>query len=96
MATSYAVYVDTVEEKSVEAIRLKPSFRPIFEVATTRGGSGVVLTNETARTPTGPGGLNRRVLPVIALCVPNGALAVRWPKPSAHCFPHHIHALFPD
>jgi len=35
MAMLDAVYVDTVEEKSVVAIRPKPAFRPIFEVATT-------------------------------------------------------------
>ena len=56
MATLDAVYVDTVEEKSVVAIRLKPYFRPIFEVATTRGGSGVVLINETPPDPESPGG----------------------------------------
>ena len=41
-----AVYVDTVEEKSVVAIRPKPAFVPLFEVATTREGSGVVLISE--------------------------------------------------
>ena len=41
-----AVYVDTVEEKSIVAIRPKPAFRPLFEVATTREGSDVVLINE--------------------------------------------------
>ena len=56
MATLDAVYVDTVEDKSVVAIRLKPYFRPIFEVATTRGGSGVVLINETPPDPESPGG----------------------------------------
>ena len=40
MAMLDAVYVDTVEEKSVVAIR------PIFEVATTRAGSGIALINE--------------------------------------------------
>ena len=49
-----ADYVDTVEEKSVLAIRPKPAFRPIFEVATTRGGSGIILTNETPPDPEGP------------------------------------------
>ena len=49
-----ADYVDTVEEKSVLAIRPKPAFRPIFEVATTRGGSGIVLINETPPDPEGP------------------------------------------
>ena len=38
-----AVYVDTVEEKSIVAIRPKPAFLPLFEVATTRQGSDVVL-----------------------------------------------------
>lgn len=45
-----AVYVDTVEEKSVVAIRPKPAFRPIFEVATTREGSEIVLINQTPQT----------------------------------------------
>ena len=35
-----------VEEKSVVAIRPKPAFRPLFEVATTREGSDEVLINE--------------------------------------------------
>ena len=34
MAMLDAVYVDTVEEKSVVAVRPKPAFRPIFAVAT--------------------------------------------------------------
>ncbi len=41
-----AIYVDTVEEKSIVAIRPKPAFQPIFEIATTREGSDVVLINE--------------------------------------------------
>ena len=41
-----AVYVDTVEEKSIVAIRPKPAFQPIFEIATTREGSHVVLIKE--------------------------------------------------
>jgi hypothetical protein len=49
-----AIYVDTVEEKSVVAIRPKPAFRPIFEVATTRAGSGIVLINGTPPDPEGP------------------------------------------
>ena len=51
MAMLDAVYVDTVEEKSVVAIRTKPAFRSIFELATTRAGSGIVLIN---KTPPGP------------------------------------------
>ena len=50
MAMLDAVYVDTVEEKSVVAIRPKPAFRPIFEVATTRAGSGIVLINQMPQT----------------------------------------------
>ena len=40
------VYLDTVEEKSVVAIRPKPAFQPLFEIATTWPGSGVYLINE--------------------------------------------------
>ena len=47
MAMLDAVCVDTVEERAVMAIRPKPAFRPIFEVATTRAGSGILLVNET-------------------------------------------------
>ena len=54
MAMLDAVYVDTVEEKSVVAIRPKPAFRPLLEIATTRGGSGIVLINETPPDPEGP------------------------------------------
>ena len=54
MAMLDAVYVDTVEEKSVVAIRTKPAFRPIFELATTRAGSGIVLINKTPPDPEGP------------------------------------------
>ena len=50
MAMLDAVYVDTVEEKSVVAIRSKPAFRPIFAVATTREGSGIALINQTPQT----------------------------------------------
>ena len=42
-----AVYVDTVDEKAIVAIHPKPAFRPLFEIATTRAGSGVVLINQT-------------------------------------------------
>ena len=40
------VYVDTVEEKAIVAMRPKQAFRPLFEVVTTREGSDVVLINE--------------------------------------------------
>ena len=41
-----AVYVDTVEERRIVAIRPRPAFRPLFEIATTRAGSGIVLVSE--------------------------------------------------
>ena len=41
-----AVYVDTVEEKAIVAIRPKPAFMPLFEIANTREGSDVFLINE--------------------------------------------------
>ena len=40
------VYVDTVEEKSIVAVRPKPAFLPLFQIAMTRKGSEVVLVNE--------------------------------------------------
>ena len=46
-----AVYVDTIEEKAIVAIRPKPAFMPLFEVATTREGSGVVLISEKDMPP---------------------------------------------
>ena len=45
-----AVYVDTVEEKCIVAIRPKPAFQPLFEIATTREGSDVVLINDPPQT----------------------------------------------
>ena len=54
MAMLDAVYVDTVEEKSVVAIRPKPAFRPIFEVATSRAGSAIALINQTPQTQDDP------------------------------------------
>ena len=41
-----AVYIDTKETRSVVAIKPKPPFRPVLQVAATREGSGVVLINE--------------------------------------------------
>ena len=54
MAMLDAVYVDTVEEKAIVAIRPKPAFRPLFEIATTREGSDVVLINEAPPEPESP------------------------------------------
>jgi len=42
-----AVYVDTVDEKRIVAIRPKPAFRPLLEIATTREGSDIVLVHDT-------------------------------------------------
>jgi len=50
-----AVYVDIVEEKSVVAIRLKPAFWPLLEIAATDDGSGVVLINEPPPDRESPG-----------------------------------------
>ena len=41
-----AVYVDAKEEKSIVAVKPKPPFRPIFEVATTKQDSDVILLKE--------------------------------------------------
>ena len=51
-----AVYVDTVEEKAAVALTPKPAFMPLFEVATTRQGSGVVLVHERKLPPSGHAG----------------------------------------
>ncbi len=54
-----AVYVECKEEKRIVAIKPKPAFRPLFEIANTRSGSGVVLIKEEtpARGNTGAPGL---------------------------------------
>ena len=41
-----AVYVDAKEDKCIVAVKPKPPFRPIFQVASTREGSGVCIINE--------------------------------------------------
>ena len=41
-----AVYVDHDDAKAVVAIQPKPAFRAIFQVATTREGTGVILIKE--------------------------------------------------
>ena len=50
-----AIYVDTVDEKSVVAIRPKPAFMPLFEIATTREGGDVVLITEKDLPPADEG-----------------------------------------
>ena len=46
-----AVYMDTVEEKSMIAIRSKPAFMLMFELAQTRQGSNMVSVLEKALPP---------------------------------------------
>ncbi|MGA2527467.1 MAG: hypothetical protein ABSF79_12765, partial [Smithellaceae bacterium] len=41
-----AVYVDARQTKSIVAIRPKPPFKPIFQVAVTRKGSDIRIINE--------------------------------------------------
>ncbi len=41
-----AVYVDAKEEKRIVAVKPKPPFMPVFQVATTKEGSGIVLLKE--------------------------------------------------
>ena len=46
-----AVYVDHEEAKAVVAIQPKPAFRAVFQVATTKEGSGVILIKEPPYQP---------------------------------------------
>jgi site-specific DNA recombinase len=41
-----AVYFDTKKNKSIVAIRPKPPFKPVFQVAASREGSGIRIINE--------------------------------------------------
>ena len=41
-----AVYVDAKKLKSIVAIKPKPPFRPIFQVAATSAGSNIYIINE--------------------------------------------------
>jgi hypothetical protein len=41
-----AVYVDAKKSKSIVAIRPKPPFKPIFQVAVTKEGSDIRIINE--------------------------------------------------
>jgi DNA invertase Pin-like site-specific DNA recombinase len=42
------VYVDSKEERRIVALKPKPAFQALFQIATTKEGSGVVLYNEKA------------------------------------------------
>jgi hypothetical protein len=44
------VYVDAKEERRIVAIKPKAPFRPIFQVATMKDGSGIVLVHEATET----------------------------------------------
>jgi len=46
LAMMEAVYVDQKDAKAVVAIQPKPAFRAVFQVATTRADSGVMLIKE--------------------------------------------------
>jgi len=43
-----AVYVDTVEAKAIVAIRPKPAFQALFEIATAKAGSDVIFNKKDA------------------------------------------------
>jgi site-specific DNA recombinase len=40
------VYVDTKEERRIVALKPKPAFKPLLQIATTKEGSGIILYNE--------------------------------------------------
>lgn len=42
----YAVYVDAKQTKSILAIKPKPPFKPVFQVAASREGSDIRILNE--------------------------------------------------
>jgi len=46
LAMLEAVYVDHKDAKAIVAIQPKPAFRAVFQVATTRADSGVILIKE--------------------------------------------------
>jgi len=41
-----AVYFDTKKNKAIVAISPKPPFRPVFQVAASKEGSGIHMVNE--------------------------------------------------
>jgi hypothetical protein len=41
-----AVYIDTKQTKSILAIKPKPPFKPVFQVAASREGSDIHISNE--------------------------------------------------
>ena len=61
LAMLEAVYVGTVEEKAILAIRPRSAFMPIFEVATTQEQSNVVLIREKIASEPSMAGGNQSV-----------------------------------
>ena len=53
-----AIYVGAVAAKSIVAIRPKPAFQPLFEIATTRESSDVVIINEPPKASNEPEAAN--------------------------------------
>ena len=43
------IYVDAKEARAIVALKPKPAFKALFQIATTKEGSGVILYNEKAR-----------------------------------------------
>ena len=41
------VYVDSKEERRIVALKPKPAFKALFQIATTKEGSCIILYNET-------------------------------------------------
>ena len=41
-----AVYVDVRQTRSIVAVKPKPPFRPVFQVAASRAGSDIRIVNE--------------------------------------------------
>ena len=42
------VYVDAKDDRAIVALKPKPAFKALFQIATTKGASGVILYNEKA------------------------------------------------
>ncbi|MFQ6026165.1 MAG: recombinase family protein [Dehalococcoidia bacterium] len=47
-----AVYVETVDERSMVALKPKPAFQALFQIATTKADSGVILFPDNQKAPT--------------------------------------------
>jgi site-specific DNA recombinase len=80
-----AVYVDAKKNKSIVAIRPKPPFKPVFQVAASKKGSNIRILNEPlegssvflvepgeSRTPSNP--------PILALLKQRKALVIKFNK----------------